>query len=132
MKYLMVSLLLIASCAQGIDVADWDTPLISRLDNTKWKISQDGKQNRIEFQNAKLKLGVGSILATAFTEYQVISEDTNFVLLSIYNDISPRLLGLKLIDGKTMRVSLWGTDTPMSSQIAQQKLEENGQIFKLQ
>ncbi|MGL4562412.1 MAG: hypothetical protein ACRCVW_00965 [Brevinema sp.] len=132
MKYIIFLFLLFGFCVKKIDVLDWDKPLIERLHNTKWKINQERKNNIIEFHDSKLKLGVGNILATSLTEYQIVAQNTNFVLLSIYNDISPRLLGVKLVDPQTLLVSIWTADVQLTSQIAQEQLEEQGQLFKLQ
>ncbi|MGL4561021.1 MAG: hypothetical protein ACRCV0_01860 [Brevinema sp.] len=132
MKYIIFLFLLLGFCVKKIDVLDWDKPLIERLHNTKWKINQERKNNIIEFHDSKLKLGVGNILATSLTEYQIVAQNTNFVLLSIYNDISPRLLGVKLVDPQTLLVSIWTTDVQLTSQIALEQLKEQGQLFKLQ
>ncbi|MGL4393762.1 MAG: hypothetical protein ACRCS8_00845 [Brevinema sp.] len=132
MKYVIMLFLFLASCTNPKISENWEEPLIVRLYNTKWEISQDRKNNRIEFQGTKLKLGIGSILAAPFTDFKVVAQDQNFVILSIYNDIAPRLLGLKLVDGSTMMVSLWEPTVPVTVEQAKQAVDQHGQIYKLQ
>lgn len=131
MKYIIILLcFLFGSCSKKINIADIKTPLISKLSKTTWKIDQSGKENRIQFGAKKLKLWSSSILAAPFTEYHVVSEDTNFVLLSIYSNIDPRLLAIELIDAQTILVLVMD-DMNLTASTAKNLIQEYGQIYKL-
>lgn len=132
MIYLPVFLiLLITSCIPEKKIDNISIPLMDRLQNTRWKVEDTKNEYEVIIRNKKIKIKLTGILGFTETPYIERSQDTNFSLLSIYdNTESALLIGIMLIDPYTIKLYAWAYTYDISAQSAKQILNQNGQVFK--
>lgn len=124
-------ILLMTSCIPEKKIDDASLPLIDRLQNTRWKVKDRNKDYEVIIRNKKIKIKLTGILGFTETPYIQRSMDTDFSLLSIYdNTESALLIGITLIDPYTIKLYAWPYTYDIPIHLAKQILNEDGQVFK--
>ncbi|MGL5722385.1 MAG: hypothetical protein ACRCY4_08300 [Brevinema sp.] len=106
-------------------------PVLQQLEGTTWR-SQDLDVYTLEIRRGgKVRVRLGGVLGLAETSYIVKQQDTNFMLVSLYEDTpNPFLMAVSIVDGSTIRVGIWVYKTDLRLQEAKDILENTGRIFK--
>ena len=132
MNYLSIFfMLLTTSCISEKKIDNMSLPLIDRLQNTRWKVKDPKNDYEVIIRNKKIKIKLTGILGFTETPYIQRAMDTNFSLLSIYdNTESALLIGVMLIDPHTIKLYAWPYTYDIPIQSAKQTLNENGQVFQ--
>ena len=130
-KYFLSIFLIAVSCAPSLSTGDTSESFSSKLEYTEWKKSGFNQKQYINFLDEQVKMGVGSILATAATDFTIIEEEPSYLLVSMYEDQSPSLMALELVDEKSMRVLVWQSNIVPTTEEIKKVLTENGVLYTL-
>ncbi|MGL5253871.1 MAG: hypothetical protein ACRC9L_02435 [Brevinema sp.] len=106
-------------------------PVLQQLEGTTWR-SQNLDVYTLELRRGgRVRVRLGGVLGLAETTYIVKQQDTNFMLVSLYEDTpNPFLMAVSIVDRSTIMVGIWVYTKDLRLQEAKDMLENTGRIFK--
>ncbi|MGL4367968.1 MAG: hypothetical protein ACRCTQ_06815 [Brevinemataceae bacterium] len=128
---LLFIVMIVVSGCKKINM-DFKQELIKQLSGTSWKISDVHKQNKVEFEKTFVRVGTGGLLSAPKTTYEVMSQKSNYVLLSIYQNYGSYFMGIQAVNPTTIKLLIWQDKKTPKSQDSLNLVEKHGELYILQ
>ncbi len=100
--------------------------LNDKLQNTEWT----SKKNSVIFYDDRIQVKIGSLLGTSGTPFEIVDQDSEYVVYLIFRDVQPTLVGVAQVDHKTIKL-LWWPASNFDPKVVKTTVDKQGMTFKI-
>ncbi len=125
-KSLLFLVIFLNSCMTPSIVEGNSLLLNDKLQNTEWT----SKKNSVTFYDDRIQVKIGNLLGTSGTPFEIVDQDSEYVVYLIFRDVHPTLVGVVQVDHKHIKL-LWWPASNFDPKVVKTTVDKQGMKFKI-